>query len=194
MGFQKKFDFQKKKILNNFLFKHRWRRMQVLQAMGYGVPPVSFIGGNLLELVTKNDLETQIRWMTEVSWWLCCWFVCYCCGFRCCCDCWYMFLSTKNELEMQIRWMTEVSLTLLLFCLLLFCLLLFCSLLLLLLLFVFVTKNNLEPQIRWMTEVGWWLCCCFVCYCCGFCCCCDCCYMLLSTKTNLRRKSDKWQR
>jgi hypothetical protein len=25
--------------------------MQVLQAMGYAVPPVSFIGGNLLELV-----------------------------------------------------------------------------------------------------------------------------------------------
>ncbi len=26
--------------------------MQVLQAMGYAVPPVSFIGGNLLELVS----------------------------------------------------------------------------------------------------------------------------------------------
>ena len=44
----------------------RWRSMQVLQALGYPVPPLSFIGGNLLELVTKNDLETQIRWMTEV--------------------------------------------------------------------------------------------------------------------------------
>jgi hypothetical protein len=31
---------------------NRWRSMQVLQAMGYAVPPVSFIGGNLLELVS----------------------------------------------------------------------------------------------------------------------------------------------
>ena len=44
----------------------RWRSLQVLQALGYPGPPLSSIGGNLLELVTKNDLETQIRWMTEV--------------------------------------------------------------------------------------------------------------------------------
>ena len=44
----------------------RWRSMQVLQGLGYSVPPVSFIGGNLLELVTKNDLNTQMKWMTEV--------------------------------------------------------------------------------------------------------------------------------
>jgi cytochrome bd-type quinol oxidase subunit 2 len=47
--------------------------MKILQSLGYAVPPVSFIGGNLLELVTKNDLKTQIRWMTEVS--SCCLFV-----------------------------------------------------------------------------------------------------------------------
>ena len=54
-------------------FQQRWRSMKILQSLGYAVPPVSFIGGNLLELVTKNDLKTQIRWMTEVS--SCCLFV-----------------------------------------------------------------------------------------------------------------------
>jgi hypothetical protein len=41
--------------------------MQVLQSLGYAVPPVSFVGGNLIELATKNDLNTQLRWMTEVG-------------------------------------------------------------------------------------------------------------------------------
>jgi glucan phosphoethanolaminetransferase (alkaline phosphatase superfamily) len=80
--------------------------MKILQSLGYAVPPVSFIGGNLLELVTKNDLKTQIRWMTEVS---SCWlFVvlllfiyCFVVVYSLFCCCWIKTISKCKSVGFQ---------------------------------------------------------------------------------------------
>jgi len=40
--------------------------MHVLQRLGYAVPPGNFVGGNLIELITTNDLDAQIEWMNKV--------------------------------------------------------------------------------------------------------------------------------